>query len=300
MIQARRIGHATFETPDLDQAIEYYRDITGLVLAEREPGRAFLATKIGQLVVRLDEGSNAQCTGLSFEVAPDADFAAMSRQLDAEGIQNELSNDSLPGVGQVLRFKDPKGTTIEVFKEWNYLGHHHQVIGVGPLKLGHVAFIVDDAKKITDFYVKVLGFRVSDWVEDFFSFLRCGPDHHTVNFLNGKKTQMHHIAFEVKDFAHIQNACELFGQKSIPIIWGPLRHSGPGHNISTYHHNPDSHVVEFYTELDQMKDEKLGYFEPRPWHHDLPQRPKVWQKDTRRGGWGPPPTEAYIKGPRPQ
>ena len=75
------------------------------------------------------------------------------------------------------------------------------MIGVGPLKLGHVAFIVDDAKKITEFYTKVLGFRVSDWVEDFFSFLRCGPDHHTVNFLTGKKTQMHHIAFEVKDFA---------------------------------------------------------------------------------------------------
>jgi hypothetical protein len=31
----------------------------------------------------------------------------------------------------------------------------------------------------------------------------------------------------VKDWAHIQNACELFGQKKIPIIWGPLRH-GPG------------------------------------------------------------------------
>ena len=53
----------------------------------------------------------------------------------------------IPGIGKVLKFKDPKGTTIELFSEWNYLGHHHQVIGVGPLKLGHVAFIVDDAKK---------------------------------------------------------------------------------------------------------------------------------------------------------
>jgi catechol 2,3-dioxygenase-like lactoylglutathione lyase family enzyme len=299
MIQARRIGHATFETADLDCAIDYYTQVCGLVLAEREPGRAFLASKIGQLVVRLDEGSNAQCTGLSFEVAPDTDFAAIGRRLREEGIDNELTNDSIPGLGRILRFKDPKGTNIELFSEWNYLGKHHQVIGVGPLKLGHVAFIVDDARTITDFYVKVLGFRVSDWVEDFFSFLRCGPDHHTVNFLTGKKTQMHHIAFEVKDFAHIQNACELFGQKSIPIVWGPLRHSGPGHNISTYHQNPDNHMVEFYTELDQMKDEALGYFEPRPWHHDTPQRPKVWQKDARRGGWGPPPTEEYIRASRP-
>ena len=41
MIQARRIGHATFETPDLDGAIDYYTQMNGLVLAEREPGRAF-------------------------------------------------------------------------------------------------------------------------------------------------------------------------------------------------------------------------------------------------------------------
>ena len=49
MIQARRIGHATFETPDLDGAIDYYTQVNGLVLAEREPGRAFLASKIGML-----------------------------------------------------------------------------------------------------------------------------------------------------------------------------------------------------------------------------------------------------------
>jgi catechol 2,3-dioxygenase-like lactoylglutathione lyase family enzyme len=118
MIQARRIGHATFETPDLDGAIDYYTEVNGLVLAEREPGRAFLASKIGQLVVQLDEGSNAQCIGLSFEVAPNSDFAAMSRQLSDEGIANELSNDSMPGIGKVLKFKDPKGTTIELFSEW--------------------------------------------------------------------------------------------------------------------------------------------------------------------------------------
>ena len=106
-------------------------------------------------------------------------------------------------------------------------------------------------------------------------------------------------AFEVKDFAQIQNACELFGQKSIPIIWGPLRH-GPGHNVSTYHHNPDQHVVEFYIELDQMKDETLGYFEPRPWHHDLPQRPKVWRGKNSRSVWGPPPTEEYERSSRRQ
>jgi len=294
MIQARRIGHAAFETPDLERSIDYYTNIAGLVLASKEKDRAFFASKIGQLVVQLDRGAAARCTKLSFEVGPNADFSDMRRELESLGIRSDIRNDPMPGTSKTLTFEDPKGTMIELFSEWNYLGSHHQVIGVGPLKLGHVAFIVDDAKKVADFYQKVLGFRVSDWVEDFFVFMRCGPDHHTVNFLTGKTTKMHHIAFEVKDFAQIQTACELFGEKKIPIIWGPLRH-GPGHNVSTYHHNPDREVVEFYTELDQMKDEELGYFEPRPWHHDTPQRPKVWRGIASRSVWGPPPTDDYMR-----
>jgi hypothetical protein len=37
-----------------------------------------------------------------------------------------------------------------------------------------------------------------------------------------------------------------------------------------------------------MTDEALGYFEPRPWHRDRPQRPKVWT-GLPRDIWGLPP-----------
>jgi catechol 2,3-dioxygenase-like lactoylglutathione lyase family enzyme len=198
-----------------------------------------------------------------------------------------LRNDSIPGIGPVLTFKDLKGTTIALFKEWSYLGKHLQHHGVGPLKLGHVAFVVEDPKKTAEFYSKVLGFRVSDWIDDFFVFMRCNTDHHTVNFIRGGTVKLHHMAFELKDFIHLQNSCDLFGQKKIPIIWGPLRH-GPGHNIATYHRNPDDQVIELFCELDQMVDEELGYFEPRPWHQDTPQRPKTWVAG-KTNIWGPPP-----------
>ena len=49
MIKLRRIGHATFETPDLDKQIEHFTQVTGLVVAAREKDRAMLATKLGQL-----------------------------------------------------------------------------------------------------------------------------------------------------------------------------------------------------------------------------------------------------------
>jgi catechol 2,3-dioxygenase-like lactoylglutathione lyase family enzyme len=293
MIKPRRIGHITFETPDVDRQIAYYTNVMGLMLAERENGRAFLATKTGQLAVQLDKADAPRCVSLSFEVSPNDDFGALARELDKAGIKSELRNDSVPGVGQVLAFKDCKGTTIELFKDWSYLGKHMQPTGVGPLKLGHVAFAVPDVAGTADFYARVMGFKVSDWIADFFVFMRCNCDHHTVNFIKGNSPKIHHYAFELKDFSHMQAQCDLMGQQKIPILWGPLRH-GPGHNVATYHRNPDDQVVEFYIELDQMFDEELGYFAPRPWHHDTPQRPKVWERG-KTSMWGLPPAPDFHR-----
>src|SRR5215469_18378622 len=112
MIKPRRIGHATFETPDLEKMIDYYTQTMGLVLAEREKDRAFLTSHVGLLAIQVNKGERERCTTLSFEVAPDSDFGALARELDKDGIQSELRNDSIPGLGQVLTFKDNKGTTI--------------------------------------------------------------------------------------------------------------------------------------------------------------------------------------------
>jgi catechol 2,3-dioxygenase-like lactoylglutathione lyase family enzyme len=192
----------------------------------------------------------------------------------------------------MLAFEDPKGTVCELFAAQTPIGKNRPVAGIGPMKLGHLAFVVPEPKQYADFYCRVLGFRVSDWIQDWFVFMRCGPDHHTVNFVRGKRTQMHHIAFELKDWAHVQVACDFLGGKNIPIIWGPGRH-GPGHNVYTYHRNPDDQIVEMFTELDKMLDESLGYFDPRPWHRDHPQAPKVWSYPTDI--WGPPPTADYLR-----
>ncbi len=295
MIQVRRLGHATFETPDVEKQIDYYTQVLGLVLAAREKDRAFLATKTGQLAITLQRGEAARCTKLAFEVSPKENFADMAKRLAGEGIRSESKSDAIPGTPKVLAFEDNKGTTIELFTEWGFLGRDQAIMGVGPLKFGHIAFACPNQKEVTDFYCRVLGFRVSDWIEDFFSFLRCGPDHHTVNFIRGNSTKLHHIAFELKDFAHLQSACEWFGRKNVTIIWGPGRH-GAGHNIFIYHRNADDQIVECYTELDTMSDEELGYFDPKPWHVDQPQRPKVWDRKAATLVWGPPPTPDYFRG----
>jgi catechol 2,3-dioxygenase-like lactoylglutathione lyase family enzyme len=292
MIKVKRMSHATFVTPDLDRQIEYFTQIAGLALAERENGRAFLATKVGDLAVTLEKGDHARCAKIAFQVAPGTSIEDVRRGIEAEGVRCETRNDPTPGVPQMVTFEDPKGTVLEVFAEQAPIAKNQPVAGVGPLKLGHLAFCVPDPKSLADFYSRVLGFRVSDWIQDWFVFMRCGPDHHTINFVRGKRTHMHHIAFELKDWAQILAACDFLGGKNIPLIWGPGRH-GPGHNLYTYHRNPDDQIIELFAELDKMLDEELGYFEPRPWHRDHPQKPKVWEQ--ARDIFGTPPTPEYLR-----
>jgi catechol 2,3-dioxygenase-like lactoylglutathione lyase family enzyme len=296
MIQARRIGHATFETPDLDKAIDHFTDVVGLVVNAREKDRAYLASKIGVLSVALERGSQARCTRLSFEVAADTDLSEAGRKLSAAGIASERRNDTAPGLSEVLTLNDPKGTAIDLFTQWRPIGPPNDVAGASVLKLGHLAFVVSDPKAMADFYQTVLGFRLSDWIDDFFVFLRCNADHHAINFIRGEQTTLHHFAFEVRDFAQLQNACDVLGRKRIPIAWGPVR-LGPGHNVAIFHRNADDHMVEFYAELDQMKDEALGYWDPRPWHREFPQRPKVWTGEDRKI-WGVAPGQTFHLGER--
>ena len=75
MIKVLRVGHATFTTPDLDREVAYYSDVMGLIVTERDKNRAFLATRTGFEAIALERGDKPALTRLSFQVAPDADFA---------------------------------------------------------------------------------------------------------------------------------------------------------------------------------------------------------------------------------
>ena len=286
MLQIKRAGHSTLTTPDLERMVDYFTRIVGLSLTAREKNRAILATKAGLEAIVLERDGAVAAPRLSFQIAPGSDLDDIVARLKKAGIRCERRSDITPGIGKAVAFQDPKGTTLEIFSECNFAPNDDTLAGVMPLKFGHIAYQCPDVQGIVKFYCDMLGFRVSDWRSDFFAFLRCSRDHHTVNFLRDAKTAIHHIAFEVRDWSDIKRACDFLATNNIKLTWGPIRHI-IGHNIAIYHKNPDGLVIEFFCELDQIHDEELGFFEPRPWHQDRPQRPKVWGEDTPSNWWGP-------------
>jgi catechol 2,3-dioxygenase-like lactoylglutathione lyase family enzyme len=285
MINVKRLGHTTLTTPDIERQIAYYTEVVGLALVERTKDRAFLACKQGLEAIALEPGKSNSLTRIAFQVAPDSDLGEVAHGLAKHQVKTERRKDISPGVGEAIVFTDPKGSLVEIFADYRFAEDDNRTAGIMPIKLGHVAYRVDDVQKTVNFYCDVLGFRVSDWRDDTFAFLRCNTDHHTVNFVYDAEPQLHHIAFEVKDWAAIQHAAEMLAKHDIHLVWGPGRHI-IGHNIAIYHRNADKVRVEFFCEMDLMKDESLGYFDPRPWHQDRPQRPKVWGPETLRNYWG--------------
>src|SRR5215467_9085743 len=183
MLQVRRLGHATLTTPDLDRAIAYYLEIIGLTLIARDKRRAILASRQGLEAIALEPGPPNALARLSFQVAPGLELSALARALAQEGIESERRSGISPGIADAIVFSDPKGTEIEIFSEYAFAAEDRTPAAIVPLKLGHVAYRVADVQVIVKFYTEVLGFRVSDWRDETFAFLRCGPDHHTVNFV---------------------------------------------------------------------------------------------------------------------
>ena len=286
MIKIKRLGHATFSTTDLDRQIDYWTRVIGLQIVDRGKDHCVFATKLGQECIGIERAATkGQLLRSSYQVAPGTDLGELAANLQKHGVKSERRKDITPGVREAITFTDPKGTLMEVFADCEFAREDTGDQGISPLKFGHLAYRVHDPRKITDFYCDVLGFRVSDWMGDHFSFLRCGADHHTVNFARYEEERMHHIAFELRDWGAIHDACDYLMRKDIQLVWGPLRHV-VGHNIAAYHRNPDDIRVELFAELDIMKDEELGYWEPRPWHEEKPLRPKVWGKETLRSAWG--------------
>jgi catechol 2,3-dioxygenase-like lactoylglutathione lyase family enzyme len=295
MIRVKKISHAVYETPDLVRQAEYYTDVLGLSQVDKADGAIYLGGKIDPHSIVLKKGSQARCIAIGFKLGADEDLDAFGKQVAAHGIEVETASDPEPGIAKAASFNDHKGTRITVFAQNEPSHQGYTGKGIQPHKLGHIAFHVSDVKRCTDWYRDVLGMRVSDWMGDFFSFLRCDRDHHTINLVGTGKDAHFHTAFELRDWGHMQTSSDFLSQHGYKIIWGPGRH-GIGHNLFTYHRGPNGLITELFCELDQVADDQIGLFEPRPWHRDNPQMSKVWPKGPESANlWGPPPPDEMMK-----
>jgi len=295
-MKVTKLGFVGLNVVKFDEMRRYYGETMGLGEEFVERNSAYFSCGPDHHAVSLTAASQPGVAHMGLEIAGDMDLSDVAKRLEERGVKTDLLSDAMPGLASALRFCDPDGAMIYVY---NTIGQSEAGLarsGIRPQKIGHIAYYVESAARSERFYTESMGFRWSDWIEDLFVFMRCNKDHHAVNFITAPYRGMFHFAFELKDSNHLTQAADLLAKQQIPLLWGPGRH-GAGHNLFIYHHDPDGNIVEYFAELDIMVDEAAGYYEPRPYHEDRIQRPKVWNRSAlARNQWGILPAEEF--GPR--
>ena len=140
MLQIKRAGHSTLITPDIERMVDYFTRIVGLSLVARDKDRAILATKSGPEAIILERGSAVDAPRLSFQVAPGSDPGEIVARLKKAGVKSERRSDITPSIHEAVTFQDPKGTTLEIFADFDFAPDDATFNGVMPLKFGHIAY----------------------------------------------------------------------------------------------------------------------------------------------------------------
>jgi catechol 2,3-dioxygenase-like lactoylglutathione lyase family enzyme len=153
---------------------------------------------------------------------------------------------------------------------------------VRPRKLGHVVITTPNFAATNDFFSTLIGFKVSDYIGDVGTFLRCSTDHHNLLVLEAPATFLHHSAWQVDDVDEIgRGASALIEGHPERHVWGLGRHHA-GSNLFWYLRDPAGNFSEYYSDLDYIPEDA------------------AWVPETATGkfglyNWGPEPPATFLQ-----
>jgi catechol 2,3-dioxygenase-like lactoylglutathione lyase family enzyme len=152
---------------------------------------------------------------------------------------------------------------------------------VRPRKLGHVVLGSTDLEASERFFIKGIGFKVSDTIGGAASFLRCSTDHHNLLVQAAPVSFLHHTSWQVDDVDEIgRGATALLNKDPARHVWGLGRHH-IGSNFFWYLKDPAGNFSEYYADMDCIIDDQL-------WD------PEVWNDIRALYRWGPQVPGSFL------
>ena len=265
---------------DLSVSESFYEQIWGLRRVHAASGNTFFGA-IGEdhHVVSVTETGHPALLGVRFGASTRASVQAIFDRAVGLGIETlhapmELPRDGGGGFG--FSFKSPDGQVLTILAE----GTARSAVSTeaAPSKLSHVVFNSAQIDQMTDFFLDVLGFRLSDETEPM-KFIRCAADHHSLAFAKGSGPSVNHIAFEMPDLDALMSGAGRLRKEGYTLEWGVGRH-GPGNNIFSYFIEPNGFVLEYTTGMQQI-DETTYKPETAAYWQSFPKRPCRWEMATK-------------------
>lgn len=282
VVNVKQVSHVALKTPDIEQQASFYTNMVGLGETQRDAaGRVYLRCNANHHALVLVPSSETGIDHFALDVGDPVALEFAATALTRMGIAYETEKTGKVGQGPSLRLRDPDNYTVELIGGIEQVSPTYGPRAVQPRKLSHITLLVNDCQRSAQFYSEILGFRVSDWVDDIFLWMRCNPDHHGLAFAKADAIQMHHFAFEVIDFSYLARQAEHLLQNGYTLLYGPGRH-GPGQNQFEYFRDPERNLVEFMCDIQQIWDDTT--YVPRVWNSQEP-----WVNL-----WGPNPPDDFV------
>lgn len=283
MVQVTKLAHVGLRAQNLSAQAEFYNDRWGLERVDEYGGELFFrADGPDHHVLTLHAAAAPGLHHIAFEVASAADLDQAVDELGARGlaIVTPPTAGLEPGVGRLLRFRDPEGHLVELVHGVDAVADPYGERDVKPIGLNHVVLECADRHAQEAFYRDALGFKLTDQLGDFMNFYRCNANHHSLAFLgvHGGVPGLNHAAFEMRDRDAWLRAVFYAGERGVPRLWGPGRHLA-GNNLFSYYRDPEGNTVEYTAELELITT--ADYVPPKR----EPPIPNVWPEV---GGGGPP------------
>jgi 3,4-dihydroxy-9,10-secoandrosta-1,3,5(10)-triene-9,17-dione 4,5-dioxygenase len=270
----RGIAYLGLHVPDVAAWQAFATTVVGLMPARSVPGENPMAPASAGAGRRDDDGTvflkaderqwrvalhRCEHPGIAyagFDLGSQAAFADAVAHLEALGAPfTRASADEVEarGVRDMVHLNDPTGLRVELSWGPTIDGGFVSPVGVptfvaGELGFGHFVLLTPDLEASMDFYQRVLGMKLSDFVVlgpgMSVQFLRCTPRHHSVALTGvGPMTGVHHIAFEVGDIDQVGYALERATRAGHPITATLGRHKND-HMLSFYMRSPAGFDVE--------------------------------------------------------
>jgi 2,3-dihydroxybiphenyl 1,2-dioxygenase len=202
------LGYAGFGSADLDDWRQFGTGMVGLQAVER--GNSLLAFRMDDRKQRIviDRALPDGERFFGWEVADAAALLALAARLEQARIPVTAEPQALADarhVRSLISFRDPAGNRLEAFYgaaiDDTPFSPGRSISGfrTGPLGLGHAVLTVENIEPVMAFYVDVLGFGLSDYIEKPFRayFFHVNARHHSLALIETGSNGMHHLMVEL-------------------------------------------------------------------------------------------------------
>ena len=124
-----------------------------------------------------------------------------------------------------------------------------------PDHLGHMGVFTDNMDEMADFYIKRLGFTLSDSIKGFGKFIRApgSINHHNLLVAFRPKPGMQHLSLRLADIDELGVGINQMERAGWQRVWGPGRHR-PGSDMFVFFKNPAGSFIEYHCDEDFITD----------------------------------------------